>query len=331
MLTGIGRWVIVLIAGLASATPRVAGAIGHYVPGIPNSRDYFVPPPGLYLLNYTYWYHSETFRDRNGNSIEQVTVPVPGVGPRTFNLDTTLNQVAVLPMLAWSPDWEWNGVRWGAYVAQGFANTSLNAAVNDIDRGFDVATSWGATDLFFQPLWLQWSSQHLDAVVAYGFYAPTGRFEPGALDNTGLGYWEHQVQTATAFHFDQKKTLSLVMVGTWELNQDIQGVDVHPGSRFTFNWAFSKIWLEGMLESALVGYDTWQMSANSGADVPAFRAGVIDEVHAAGLQLGIPKLGLHLHYLHEFRARARFQGQMLTLTFTLPIPQLIEGIGSAFE
>jgi hypothetical protein len=78
-----------------------------------------------------------------------------------------------------------------------------------------------------------------------------------------------------------------------------------------------------------VGYDQWQMSANSGREVAPFRTGVIDAVHAAGLQLGVPKLGLALRYMHGFQAHARFQGSVLTCTFTVPIDQLIEGIGAA--
>ncbi len=322
---------LLLATMLVLAGPRAAGAIGHYVPGLPNARDFFIPPPGVYLANYTYWYHASTFKDRNGETVDDFAVNVPGVGRRVVKLDTTLDLVTVVPMLVWAPDWEFHGVRWAAYVAQGFANTSLNSAIGDLDRGFDIETGWGAADLFFQPLWLQWSSQHLDAILAYGFYAPTGRFEAGALDNVGLGFWEHQVQAGGAIHFDEAKTLSLILINTWELNQSVQDLDTHPGNRFTLNWALSKIWLEGYLETAILGYDQWQMGANTGRDVPPFRQGVLDEVHAAGLQLGIPKLGLALHYLHEFGARARFQGSMLNLTFVLPLDQLVEGIGGALE
>jgi hypothetical protein len=321
-----------LLAGLlVVAGPRAAEAIGHYQAGLLNARDFFLPPPGFYFANYTYWYHSDTFKDRTGATVDEITVNIPGVGPRTVEVDTELNLVTVVPALMWAPDWDFYGVRWGIFVAQGFANTSLNSAINDIDRGLGVETGWGAADLYVQPLWLQWSSQHLDVILSYGFYAPTGRFEVGAPDNVGLGYWEHQVQAGGAFYFDQAKTFSIVLMNTWEMNQDIQGLDVHPGTRFNFNWALSKIWLDGYLETAVIGYDQWLMEANSGSDVVAFRRGVLDEVHAAGVQLGIPKLGLSLHYLHEFEAKARFQGSLLTFSFGLPLDQLVKGIGSVFE
>jgi hypothetical protein len=47
--------------------------------------------------------------------------------------------------------------------------------------------------------------------------------------------------------------------------------------------------------------------------------------HAAS-QLGIPKYGVSLKYLHEFAARARFQGQGVTMTFVLPLDPLFEKV-----
>lgn len=316
-----------LVLGLLA--PRLAGAVGHYAAGLPNARDFFLPPAGLYLVNYTYWYHADTFKNRDGDTVDSVTVNLPGQGRRTFRLDTDLNQVVVAPTLVWAPDWEFHGVRWASYVLQPFLNVALTAAIEDVDLRRDIATEWGAGDIFVQPIWLQWSSPHLDAVLGYGFYAPTGRFEAGGLANTGLGFWTQQLQAGSAIHLDEAKTLSLILVGTWELNQRVQDLDVTPGNRFNLNWAISKIWLDGMLETAILGYDQWQMGSNTGRDVVPFRRGVLDEVHAAGLQLGVPKLGLSLKYLHEFAARARFQGSVATFTFTVPIEQVIEAIAAA--
>ncbi len=164
----------------------------------------------------------------------------------------------------------------------------------------------------------------------YGFYAPVGRYETGANDNLGLGFWTQQLQLAGALYFDEARTFSLVGVQTWEFNTKVRHTDVQPGSRLSFNWALDKVWLDEMLETAIVGYDQWQIQEDSGSDQPRLLRGVIDEVHAAGVQLGIPKFGLSVKYLHEFAARARFQGQVVTITFALPLDTLFEKIvGSA--
>ena len=41
---------------------------------------------------------------------------------------------------------------------------------------------------------------------------------------------------------------------------------------------------------------------------------------------GFPKFGLSVKYLHEFAARARFQGQVVTVTFALPLDKLFEKV-----
>lgn len=207
---------------------------------------------------------------------------------------------------------------------------ALRAAVNTVDTAREIGTGWGASDLFVQPVWLQWSPVGpIDTVLAYGFYAPTGRFEPGSRGSTGLGFWTQQVQAAGAWYADEERSLGLVLASTWEMNGEVRDEDIDPGNRFTLNWAISKVWMRGALETAVVGYDQWQTGPNTGRGVLPLRRGVLDEIHAAGLQLGVPKLGLSLKYLHEYGALARFQGQVLSFTFTVPIDVLVGAIRSS--
>ena len=84
-----------------------------------------------------------------------------------------------------------------------------------------------------------------------------------------------------------------------------------------------------MLETAVLGYDQWQVSEDTGADQVRALAGVLDSVHAAGLELGIPKWSLSLKYMHEFEARQRFQGQLVTFTFGLPLDSLVDRLRGA--
>src|SRR5262245_10071942 len=90
---------LLLATMLVLTGSRTAWAIGHYAAGLLNARDFFLPPPGVYFANYTYWYHSSTFKDRNGSTVDEFTVNVPGVGPRTVKVDTTLDLVTVVPAL----------------------------------------------------------------------------------------------------------------------------------------------------------------------------------------------------------------------------------------
>ena len=65
---------------------RAHAIIGHYTAGLPNAHDFFLPPPGLYYAQYDYFYGTDTFRDRNGNSIDSVTIRV--LWPERFSTST---------------------------------------------------------------------------------------------------------------------------------------------------------------------------------------------------------------------------------------------------
>jgi hypothetical protein len=318
----LSRAALLLAVTLLVPARNAAAVIGHYTPGIANLRDFFQPPPGVYYTQYNYVYLADTFRDRNGNVVDTATIR-----GRTIPIDTNINLYAISPMFVWAPDWKILGARYAAYVALSVANPSLQAAIDDVegDRRFEFESgSWGLGDTFVQPIWLQWTFPRVDLTAGYGFYAPTGRFELGANDNVGLGFWTQQVQSAVAFHFDEAKTLSLVGVQTWQIPSRFQDQDLTPGARFDLNWGISKIWLGGMLETAALAYDTWQITNDHGSDVPAQFGGVKDQVHAAGVQLGMPKYGLQVKYLREFGAVQRFQGSVVTLTFALPLDPLFE-------
>jgi hypothetical protein len=321
---------LLLAASIIDLSRDAEAVIGHYNPGVANLRDFFVPPNGVYYAQYNYFYNADIFRDRNGNVVDTVTIR-----GRTIDIDTEIDLYAISPMFIWVPGWEFLGARYAAYVALSVANPSLQAAIDIVERQgpgleFD-AGSWGFGDTFVQPLWFQWTFPRVDLAAGYGFYAPTGRFELGASDNVGLGFWTHQLQSAVAFHLDEAKTLSLVGVQTWQIPSRFQDQDLMPGARFDLNWGISKIWLEGMLETDALAYDTWQITDDRGSDVGPLVAGVRDQVHAAGVQIGVPKYGLQVKYLREFGAVQRFQGNVVTLTFALPLDPLFEQLGGLVD
>lgn len=66
------------------------------------------------------------------------------------------------------------------------------------------------------------------------------------------------------------------------------------------------------------------MSDDSGSDVVQETR---DEVHGVGFQTGVPRLGLAVKYMHEFNARDRFEGQMVSIFFAVPLDPALEWIG----
>ncbi len=39
---------------------------------MPNIRDYLMPAPGLYYLQYDYYYTSDTLKDRDGHRVDSI-------------------------------------------------------------------------------------------------------------------------------------------------------------------------------------------------------------------------------------------------------------------
>ncbi len=174
-----------------------------------------------------------------------------------------------------------------------------------------------------------WSFPRLEVTAGYGFDAPTGKYEGGATDNVGLGFWEHQIQNALRIHLDREDTLSLILASTFEIAHDKEDADITPGAHWTLNWGVRKNFFGNWTQFAVLGYDTWQITSDHGDDAPPPESRHLDRVHAAGFQIGIPKLGLAAKYMHEFEARDRFEGQVVTVFFALPLDKIAEKLGKS--
>src|SRR5262245_37103156 len=111
---GAGRRLKLVCLGVAMTTvlvPRAARAVvGHYVAGVANTHDFFVAPTnGLFFAMYTYIiYHTDSFRDRNGNPVDHLIVPLRFRPPSTLPLDV---EVALSPAILWVPGFTLLGAR----------------------------------------------------------------------------------------------------------------------------------------------------------------------------------------------------------------------------
>jgi hypothetical protein len=179
------------------------------------------------------------------------------------------------------------------------------------------------SDIYVQPLWLDWSGDHYDIALSDGFYAPTGHYVKGALDNTGMGYWTNQTQLAAAWYPWKSKGTAITVATTYEVHGNKEDADIRPGSNFTVNWGVSQFLplnkkMTWLADIGIGGYDLWQVSDDRGRDV-WYDASVHDEVHAVGVQLGLMQTQWHaamtMRWMHEYAARDRFIGDMFVLNF----------------
>lgn len=335
------RWVRAgTVTALFACSPAGFAGVGHYLPGMFNIRDFFVPEDkGVYTAVYYGNYSADTINDKDGNGVSTVTATVNGPGgmgsaTATANLKTSININIAAPVIMWNTGYKVLGADYAMYIAVPFANNSLGAsfdALVDVSvGGFSASRSasasatsntFGISDIYVQPLWLDWRGKHYDVSTGYGFYAPTGNYSPtGGANNIGLGYWSHQLQLAGAYYpFDNKGT-ALTLAGTYEINQKKAGIDFTQGSHFTLNWGLSQylpITKDVLLEVGPAGYSQWQVSDNQGSAQPLF-LNTNNEVHAAGGQIGVavPKIKakVSFHYFAEFDAQARPLGNYLGAT-----------------
>jgi hypothetical protein len=127
-------WSILGFSLLGAIGSGRAGSVDHYAPGAYNIRDFFVPGSGVYTAIYNYFYTSDRLNDASGNQTKSVTIN-PGPGPGvTLNVSPKLDVYSLSPTLIWVTPWNVGGVKFGAYIAPSFANSSIAAAVSTLDR-----------------------------------------------------------------------------------------------------------------------------------------------------------------------------------------------------
>ena len=296
-----------------------ASDVGHYNGGVYGIRDYFVPPEaGIYGALYNYGYRTERLNDNNGNKIT--------TGPGGLvNFDVNVKMYVIAPAVIWITPWKVLGATYGCYIAPSFANAGLDANFNRaLGSGGNInESSFGVGDLFVQPLWLDWARAHWDLMVAYGFYAPIGKYNtttvgPVTLEssgNLGLGYWTQQIQGGAAWYPWTNKATAVTGVLTYEYNSIQQNTGVRYGQILTLNWGISQYLPLNKSETLLLevgpaGYDAFQISDNSGQRFG--NPNDHSQVHAVGGQVGftyVPwNLVLNFHGFYEYYAASRVQG-----------------------
>jgi len=320
---------LIIIAVATLASQAQAEEIGHFNGGVMGIRDYLVPDAGIYGAIYNYYYTTGTLNDSHGNKITSITLSPPGGGAGvTVGVDVNVNMYVMVPAFIWVTDIESLGIKYGALISPTFANFNMDAAASVAfsQGGHITAESFGAGDLLVQPVWVGKTLTHWDFAFGYGFYAPVGKYDtdivtiPGigpvrteSSDNIGYGFWTNQLQGAAAWYPMNNKATAVVAALTYEKNTKKEDFDLVPGDNFTLNWGFSQYFplkedLSVLLDGGLAGYDTWQITNDSGGAASSTR----DQVHAIGGQVGLTYVpwgtSLTLHGFYEYASQSRFQG-----------------------
>jgi hypothetical protein len=292
--------------------------VGAYLPGLINPRDYANPETsGLMAIDYNVFFSSDQYYERNGD--------------KTENLDLDLSgYLNVLALVYVSPEMSFLGnARYIGFISPYFATSDYKVGLSELeDPGLNLNGSVsGFGDLGIAPLFLTWSlgEDKFDVTTGYMFTAPTGRYETGADDNIGLGYWNHALQVFTYYYLRQKAT-ALYLGNTFEFHSKVKDADVRPGSRYTIEYGVSH-YLSERLEVTLQGGNTWQLGEDSGDDV-YWDSSFKDQNSTVGVGLGYwpvtEKLYANLKWWTNYGMRQHFKVNSFQLQL-IYIPGVLQG------
>jgi hypothetical protein len=324
----------VLVLFLLSCTGSLFGQQkAQWMPGQMGLNSGIMPSPGFSYVNIALNYRSTRFNGPNGNAILAGNLITNG------NFSVWVDE----SILYYVSDAKILGGNLGFLLAITPATGYLTADIlPNLTNLTASAGGSGLADFFVQPLTLGWHLKRADILAAEAIVAPTGRYNPGATDNVGSGYFGNHLQTATTVYVTKNKGTSANLFTDWEVHGSRPGTnntDKTPGQAFTAEWGLGQVLplkknFSQLLQIGVVGYDQWQVTANSGTIsigptliAPASLLPYYS-VHAVGGQatyiLPAKNIAAFFKYYHEYAASAHFEGTTIsfggTWTFRIPKP-----------
>jgi hypothetical protein len=300
------------LATIAVLAATVAGGQQLIIKGEYGNKSGVLPPPGFYA-----------------GMIGAVSFADELVGPDKNVVDgPNLTQYVFGPILQYVSKEEVLGGHYSAVIVAPFSNVRIDFPRLDVDDSTGAAFS----QLFVSPLTLGWhldgplplSPGGADLAVSYGFYAPTGRYEPGALDNTSLGMWTHELSARLTAYFSRDRKWHGSGAIFYDLNFKKDGLDWTTGDPFTYMWGLGRDYGEkdSLLSGSVgaVGYAQWQVTSTTGADAPLFVRANKTQVNAVGAEITTLQGALTLRYFWQFGGKFTTRGHGLYVQFAMPLP-----------
>src|SRR4029077_2475089 len=194
-----------------------------------------------------------------------------------------------------------------------------NSLTSDIEGG--ISGGGGLADSYYQPFILGWRAKRADIRVVYGFLAPSGRFNIGASNNVGSGYWTHAFSSGQTFYLTENRTTAVSGFQMYEIHTTQEGTQIHPGDTFNLDYSLTHVLplqRDLNLQMGLVGYEQWQLTDKTGPGGTPAQSSAHYRVNALGfatsLILPSRKVSVGIKYFKEFEDRSTFQGYSLQIT-----------------
>jgi hypothetical protein len=269
----------------------------HYILGTNGINSAVKPVKGFVYTNMYFHYHAPHLVNSDGKNISLDSDIIMKTDINIFSLFTGSSLF---------------GGTYGCQIIAPFTNLTTEFTIFDFTLG-QRKDSLKFADMYFEPIDITWRFKQFNLYASYGFYAPTGKFKPFSVKNTGFGDWGHQLAVAGTFFFDQEKTLSLSAFLAYEIHSAKKKIVYIPGDNLTIDWGFGKVFKK-VLTIGVVGYFEWQTTHDQGREIPLALKKIEDRTYAIGpeIDLLLPALNgqITFRYEHEFAVRARTKGHL---------------------
>ncbi|OXA69625.1 hypothetical protein B0A67_19255 [Flavobacterium aquidurense] len=214
------------------------------------------------------------------------------------------------------------GANYGATILLAFAANTIQG------NSVDTRNSLAFTDTYIQPLQLGWHNKRADFVFSYQMYLPTGKFDVGASDNSGLGMFMNEFSAGTTLFFNDKKTFHFSALFSYEINRKKKDTDIKTGDILSVEGGLGKTFYvmdgtnpvpKSIINAGLIYYLQYKVT-NDKIPVPVI--GTIetdkDRIGGIGAEVNYFHIGCStsagLRWIAEVNAINRFQGNTFFLT-----------------
>lgn len=209
------------------------------------------------------------------------------------------------------------------------ATLLIAGASNTIQGSYiDSKSDFAFTDMYIQPIQLGWHNKRADFVFSYQMFLPTGKYEAGGSDNSGLGMFVNEFSGGTTLFFNDKKTFHFSALTSYEINGKKKDTDIKTGDILSIEGGLGKTFYcmnaektapKGILNAGLIYYLQYKLSDD---EIPVGNIFVIepdkDHVNALGAEVNYLHIGsmtnVGFRWLGEINAENRFQGNTFFIT-----------------
>lgn len=254
-----------------------------------------------------YFYTASSLRNANGDKAianPDLTMSITGAGA------------------SYVSDFKILGANYGATILLAFAANTIQG------NSVDTKNSLAFTDTYIQPLQLGWHNKRADFVFSYQMYLPTGKFDIGASDNSGLGMFMNEFSAGTTLFFNDKKTFHFSALFSYEINGKKKDTDIKTGDILSVEGGLGKTFYvmdgtnpvpKSIINAGLIYYLQYKVT-NDKIPVPVI--GTIetdkDRIGGIGAEVNYFHIGCStsagLRWIAEVNAINRFQGNTFFLT-----------------